>query len=116
MALNARLWGVVQRRPGSFLDAQDKVRGAFYSVGHNGQSAQTPSLPLPLPYLSPYQGVGGLIQLVIFQDSMWTTLSRGEALEVSRASHPNVPTRPAPHRRRSHLMPCQGPVPQRQLG
>lgn len=36
MALNARLWGVVQRRPGSFLDAQAKVRGAFYSVGHRG--------------------------------------------------------------------------------
>lgn len=86
MAWNARLRGDVQRRPGGFLDGQDKVRGAFYSFGNKGWSAQTPSLSLPLPYLSPYRGVGGLIQLVIFQDPMWTTLPRGEALEVSRAS------------------------------
>lgn len=67
------------------MDAQDKVRGVFYSADHKRCSIQILSLPLLLPYLSPYGGKGGFIQLVIFQDPMWTTLSRGRALEVSRA-------------------------------
>lgn len=85
---NAGLWGDRKKNQGGFLDGQDKVRGAFYSVGHKRRSAQSPSFPLPLLDLSvTVDGVAGdLLLLVIFQEPMWITMSRNGALEVSRAS------------------------------
>lgn len=63
-----------------------RTRSEGHSIVLATKDGQTPSFPLPLLYLSPYGVAGDLLLLVIFQDHMWITLSRGGALEVSRAS------------------------------